>query len=86
MITDCFVSLNLIGGQLVILHQTFTLCHLNFGGEQGDIEISEALFYKIILGFLVLIVHIFTVNMAEAASRAYNLRSREEVVELPVHL
>ena len=38
-----------------------------------------------ILGFLVFIVYIFD-DMAEAATRLYNLRSREEAVELPVQL
>ena len=68
---------------MINLQQTLGFCHLNF---EGNIEISEVLFYKsftLILGFL-LFTH--TDDMAEAATHPYNLRLREEVVELPVQL
>ena len=43
LITNWFVSLNLIGGRLVNLQQTLGFCHFNFGGERSDIEISPSL-------------------------------------------
>ena len=73
---------------MVTLSQSFTFCHFNFRGERGHTAFSTNKFYTL-KHFKVLVFYclkFYIGDMAEAATRPYNLRSREEVVELPVQL
>ena len=62
------------------------LYHLNFGGERGDIECFQKLYFTIHFRVFSFYSLHYTGDMPEPATRSYNLRSEEEVVELPLQL